>query len=43
MKRTIPVWLAIVAGHFTRALLSVVRFRQGRWRTIAVDIEPARP
>ena len=37
------IWLAIVAGHFTRALLSVMRFRQGKWRNIAVDIEPARP
>jgi putative MATE family efflux protein len=37
------IWLAIVAGHFTRASLSVIRFRQGKWRNIAVDIEPARP
>jgi len=37
------IWLAIVLGHFTRALLSVLRFRQGRWRSITVDIEPARP
>jgi putative MATE family efflux protein len=37
------IWLAIVAGHFTRAALSVMRFRQGKWRNIAVDIEPARP
>ena len=37
------IWLAIVIGHVTRALLSVMRFRQGKWRTIAVDIEPARP
>jgi putative MATE family efflux protein len=36
------IWLAIVLGHFTRALLSVARFRQGKWRHIAVDIEPAR-
>jgi Na+-driven multidrug efflux pump len=35
------IWLAIVLGHLTRAVLSVLRFRQGRWR-IAVDIEPAR-
>ena len=34
------IWLAIVLGHFTRATLSVLRFRQGRWRYIAVDIEP---
>jgi putative MATE family efflux protein len=37
------VWLAIVLGHFTRAVLSVLRFRQGRWRGIRVDVEPARP
>lgn len=37
------VWMAIVIGHFTRAVLSVVRFRQQKWRTIDVDIEPARP
>ena len=37
------IWLAIVLGHLTRAVLSVIRFRQGKWRNIAVDIEPARP
>ncbi len=36
------IWLAIVLGHLTRAALSVIRFRQGRWRNIAVDIEAAR-
>ena len=36
------IWLAIVVGHFTRAILSFLRFRQQKWRTIAVDIEPAR-
>ena len=30
-------------GHITRATLSVMRFKQGKWREIAVDIEPARP
>ncbi len=35
------IWFAIVLGHLTRATLSVLRFRQGRWRYIAVDIEPA--
>jgi len=35
------IWLAIVLGHVTRAALSVARFRQGRWRQIQVDIEPA--
>ena len=37
------IWTAIVLGHLTRAGLSVARFRQGKWRQIAVDIEPARP
>jgi Na+-driven multidrug efflux pump len=37
------IWLAIVIGHLTRATLSVARFRQQKWRSIAVDIEPARP
>jgi len=36
------IWLAIVLGHVTRATLSVLRFRQGAWRHIRVDIEPAR-
>jgi Na+-driven multidrug efflux pump len=35
------IWMAIVLGHMTRATLSVLRFRQGRWRHIAVDIESA--
>ena len=37
------IWLAIVIGHFTRATLSFLRFRQQKWRGISVDIEPARP
>ena len=35
------IWLAIVLGHMTRATLSVLRFRQGKWRDIVVDIDPA--
>jgi putative MATE family efflux protein len=35
----IDIWLAIFAGHATRCLLSVVRFNQGKWRTIAVNID----
>ncbi len=35
------IWLAIVLGHATRCTLSVLRFRQGKWRGIRVDIEPA--
>jgi len=30
------VWSAILAGHFTRCVLSVWRFQQGNWRTIAI-------
>ena len=37
----IDIWVAILLGHATRCVLSVLRFNQGRWRTIAVDIEPA--
>jgi putative MATE family efflux protein len=35
------IWLAILAGHATRFGLSFLRFAQGKWRAIAVDIEPA--
>jgi putative MATE family efflux protein len=31
------VWSAIVLGHFTRCVLSVIRFRQGKWRHIVVE------
>ena len=34
----IHIWLAILAGHATRCVLSVVRFNQGKWRDIKVDI-----
>jgi Na+-driven multidrug efflux pump len=37
------IWMSIVVGHMTRATLSVLRFRQQKWRAIVVDIEPARP
>jgi MATE family, multidrug efflux pump len=40
--RPADIWTAILAGHFTRCTLTVLRFRQGRWRHIAVEIEPAR-
>ena len=33
----IDIWLAILAGHATRCVLSVVRFRQGKWRAIAIE------
>jgi Na+-driven multidrug efflux pump len=35
------IWLAIVIGHFTRATLSVARFRSGRWREVAIAGAPA--
>lgn len=43
MRPLVPgdIWLAILLGHFTRALLSVLRFRQGKWRHITVEIERA--
>jgi putative MATE family efflux protein len=36
------IWIAILVGHATRCLLSVLRFNQGKWRGIAVDIGPSR-
>ncbi len=36
------IWLAIVLGHFARCVLSVLRFRQGKWRHIKVEVEGAR-
>ena len=36
------IWLAILIGHMTRCGLSVIRFRQGKWRDIKVSIGPAR-
>ena len=32
----IDIWLAILAGHVTRCALSVIRFRQGKWKEIKV-------
>jgi putative MATE family efflux protein len=34
----IDIWIAILVGHATRCALSVMRFKQGKWRGIAVDI-----
>jgi Na+-driven multidrug efflux pump len=34
----IDIWIAILIGHATRCALSVLRFNQGKWRNIAVDI-----
>ena len=33
------IWLAILAGHFTRCVLSFLRFNQKKWHNIKVDIE----
>lgn len=35
------VWTAILLGHVARCLLSVLRYRQGKWRDIRVDIGPS--
>lgn len=32
------IWIAILIGHVTRCVLSMLRFNQGKWRSIAVDI-----
>jgi putative MATE family efflux protein len=37
------IWIAILIGHATRCALSVARFNQGKWRSIAVDITPVVP
>ena len=47
IKRTgtlepIHIWIAILTGHVIRCALSVMRFNQGKWRGITVDIA-ARP
>jgi len=34
----IHIWIAILVGHATRCALSVLRFNQGKWRNIAVDL-----
>jgi len=39
--RSTDIWLAIVFGHVLRCTLGVLRFRQGKWRQIKVDIQPA--
>ncbi len=35
------IWLAIVLGHFTRCVLSIGRFQQGKWKEIEVEIGEA--
>jgi len=34
----IDIWIAILLGHVTRCALSILRFNQGKWRSIRVDI-----
>jgi Na+-driven multidrug efflux pump len=36
--KPIDIWIAILAGHATRCALSILRFKQGKWRTIAVPV-----
>jgi Na+-driven multidrug efflux pump len=33
----IHIWIAILIGHATRCALSVIRFDQGKWRSIRVE------
>ncbi len=35
------IWFAIVLGHFARCVLSIGRFRQGKWKDIEVKIAEA--
>jgi putative MATE family efflux protein len=35
------IWTAILLGHTTRCALSVLRFRQGKWRAIRVEVATA--
>ena len=34
----IDIWIAILVGHATRCTLSVIRFNQGKWRNIVVEV-----
>lgn len=34
----LDIWIAILLGHITRATLSVLRFNQGKWRSIKIEI-----
>ena len=36
----IHIWLAILVGHAARCTLSVIRFNQGKWRDITVELTP---
>jgi putative MATE family efflux protein len=41
MLAPLGIWIAILLGHSSRAVLSIVRFRQGKWRAIQVSAAPA--
>src|SRR5881392_1052421 len=41
--RPADIWTAILLGHMTRCALSVLRFRQGKWRSIQVEMATAAP
>jgi putative MATE family efflux protein len=34
----IDIWIAILVGHATRCTLSILRFNQGKWRSISIDV-----
>ena len=36
--KPIDIWIAILVGHAARCALSVLRFNQGKWRSIAVKV-----
>lgn len=38
---SLDIWIAILIGHAIRCGLSVLRFKQGKWRGIVVDIGAA--
>lgn len=40
--RPSDIWIAILLGHLSRSVLSMARFRQGKWRSIVVQIVPQR-
>ncbi len=39
----VDIWRAIVAGHVTRCGLSILRFRQGKWQRIVVEVGAQMP
>jgi len=41
--RPADIWTAILLGHITRCTLSILRFRQGKWRHIAVAVSKPAP